>query len=80
MSFEGFRPELLEFLKGLGGNNTREWFGEHRLEYEHFLLEPARQFVLAIGEQLPKLGEGIHAEPRIHGSIFAINRDTRFFQ
>ena len=31
-----------------------------------------------MGERLSALGEDIHAEPRIHGSIFAINRDTRF--
>jgi uncharacterized protein (TIGR02453 family) len=31
-----------------------------------------------MGERLNALGEDIHAEPKVHGSIFAINRDTRF--
>jgi uncharacterized protein (TIGR02453 family) len=78
VAFAGFRPELIEFLKHLGANNTREWFQQHRLEYEHFLLEPAREFVLAMGERFSQLDAAIHAEPRVHGSIFAINRDTRF--
>jgi uncharacterized protein (TIGR02453 family) len=77
-TFGGFRPELLEFLADLRANNTREWFEAHRGAYEAYLLRPAREFVVAMGECLPALGEGIHAEPRVRGSIFAINRDTRF--
>jgi uncharacterized protein (TIGR02453 family) len=78
MTFDGFRPELLNFLANLRANNSREWFGDHRQEYDQLLLEPARQFVLAMGERLDALGEDTHAEPKVHGSIFAINRDTRF--
>jgi hypothetical protein len=31
-----------------------------------------------MAEHVPRLGANIHAEPRIHGSILAINRDVRF--
>ena len=34
--------------------------------------------MLAAGERLRPLAPAIHAEPRILGSIFRINRDTRF--
>ena len=78
MTFGGFRPELLTFLSNLKDNNSREWFQAHRLEYEQLLLEPARQLVIAMGEQLKTVSHDIHAEPKVHGSIFAINRDTRF--
>src|ERR1700681_2431213 len=78
MTFDGFRLELLEFLRNLGDNNNREWFLAHRQDYAQYLLEPAREFVLAMGECLPRLGEDIHAEPKVRGSIFAINRDIRF--
>lgn len=74
----GFTPEVLGFLRELRDNNSREWFQAHRLEYEQHLLEPAREFVVIMGDRLKALGDDIHAEPRIHGSIFAINRDTRF--
>jgi uncharacterized protein (TIGR02453 family) len=77
-AFRGFRPELLDFLDGLRAHNSREWFQEHRQEYEHVLLEPAREFVITMGERLKAFGDDIHAEPKVHGSIFAINRDTRF--
>ena len=78
MSSSGFTPELLKFLSELRGNNSREWFQAHRQEYEQHLLEPAREFVITMGGRLHTLAADIHAEPRIHGSIFAINRDTRF--
>jgi uncharacterized protein (TIGR02453 family) len=75
MAFAGFSPELLTFLSELGRNNTRDWFQAHRDEYESLLLEPARDFVEAMGDQL---GPELHADPRVGGSIFRINRDTRF--
>ena len=28
-------PEILDFLKRLSENNTREWFQEHKAEYQH---------------------------------------------
>ena len=72
VAFQGFRPELIAFLQDLAANNNREWFLAHRQAYEECLLEPAREFVMAMGHCLPKLGEHIHAEPKIRGSIFAI--------
>jgi uncharacterized protein (TIGR02453 family) len=77
-SFGGFQPQLLEFLANLRANNSREWFSAHRADYERYVLEPTREFVTAIGACLVALGGDIHAEPKVHGSIFAINRDTRF--
>jgi uncharacterized protein (TIGR02453 family) len=76
--FQGFDPRLIEFLRDLGNSNTREWFQAHYADYQAYLVEPAREFVLAMGECLPRLGADIHAEPRVRGSIFAINRDVRF--
>jgi uncharacterized protein (TIGR02453 family) len=73
--FGGFPQELVRFLAGLREHNEREWFNAHRDEYERFVLEPARDFVEAMGEEL---GPEVHTDPRVNGSIFRINRDTRF--
>jgi uncharacterized protein (TIGR02453 family) len=78
MAFDGFPPGALRFLRELGENNTREWFHAHREDYETLLLEPARDFVIAMGEELRAIGADVHADPRVNGSIFRINRDTRF--
>src|SRR5689334_9303124 len=77
-TFPGFSPDLLDFLAVLRRNNSREWFAAHRDQYQRLLLEPARSFVMSMAELLPRLGPELHAEPRVHGSILAINRDTRF--
>lgn len=78
MVFQGFQPGLIEFLRRLRENNDRDWFQAHRGEYEALLLAPAREFVLAMGDCMKQLGPDMHAEPKIRGSILAINRDTRF--
>jgi uncharacterized protein (TIGR02453 family) len=78
MPFEGFPPEGLHFLAGLAEHNEKAWFDEHRVEYERGLLEPARDFVEAMGVELEAVYPGVNADPRVNGSIMRINRDTRF--
>ena len=78
MSFEGFDPALLQFLTDLRANNERDWFHAHRDEYETLLLEPARDLVVTLGEELRTFVPHVAAEPRVNGSIFRIARDTRF--
>jgi uncharacterized protein (TIGR02453 family) len=77
-SFLGFSPDLFTFLENLKANHSRDWFQAHRAEYEELLLACARAFVLGMADVLESLDPDIHAEPRIHGSIPAIDRDTRF--
>jgi len=78
VTFPGFPAETLSFLRGLRANNTRVWFDAHRDQYELFYVTPAREFVVAAGEVLATFAPGVRAEPRILGSIFRVNRDTRF--
>jgi uncharacterized protein (TIGR02453 family) len=78
MSFHGFDRALLRYLDELRANNDREWFQAHRDEYETLLLEPARDFVEAAGEELRGFVPDVSADPRVNGSIFRIARDTRF--
>jgi uncharacterized protein (TIGR02453 family) len=77
-SFGGFPPETIRFLEQLRANNRKDWFDAHRADYEKFWVTPAKAFVVAAGEVLAELAPGIHAEPRVLGSILRINRDTRF--
>lgn len=76
--FEGFGPKTIQFIKGLSKNNKKEWFDEHRADYDTHYIEPAKDFITAIGPKLEKLSPGIHAIPKVNGSIFRINRDIRF--
>ncbi len=76
--FAGFPVETVRFLGKLAANNNREWFEAHRADYDTHWLEPAREFVIAAGEALAELSPRIEAQPRVNGSIFRVNRDTRF--
>jgi uncharacterized protein (TIGR02453 family) len=78
-TFAGFPQDGLDVLAGLAADNTREYFDAHRATYESALLEPAKAFVVTLGEQLRShVSPGIRAEPRVNGSILRINRDMRF--
>jgi uncharacterized protein (TIGR02453 family) len=77
-AFGGFPPETIRFMRQLRANNRKDWFDAHRSDYEAFWVAPAKAFVVAAGQQLAELAPGIRAEPRVLGSIFRINRDTRF--
>ena len=77
-TFTGFDPAAFQFLRDLSHHNDRGWFHEHQAVYKEHLLEPARAFVVAMGERLGAVAPGIHADPRVNGSILRIARDTRF--
>ena len=78
MSFDGFTKETISFLAGLSKHNDKTWFDAHRADYDAHLLEPAKAFVVALAPKLRAIDARLHAEPRVNGSIFRINRDTRF--
>ncbi len=78
--FSGFTKETVRFFEGLGRNNNREWFEAHRETYDKHVMEPAKAFVVAMGEKLRTAIPRIVAVPQVNKSIFRLNRDTRFSQ
>ncbi|MBI3189709.1 MAG: DUF2461 domain-containing protein [Ignavibacteriales bacterium] len=74
--FEGFPKEGLTFLKQLKKNNTREWFAEHKTEYENFVKVPMQCFVAALKTPMAKLAPEMEVNPK--KNLFRIYRDTRF--
>jgi len=77
-SFTGFPQKGLTFFKELAENNNKLWFDEHRDDYEHYVLGPARDFIVALGDRLKTIAPGIQADPRVNKTLFRINRDIRF--
>jgi uncharacterized protein (TIGR02453 family) len=78
--FYGFPAEALRFLEELAKNNNREWFNARKQEYQDYVLGPAQDFVLALGERLRTISAGIIYDTRTSGSgsILRIYRDIRF--
>lgn len=73
-----FTPQTQTFLRDLSAHNDREWFTAHRAQYQAAYVEAAKAFVVAAAPELERIAPGVRAEPRVLGSIFRINRDTRF--
>ena len=72
--------EGLQFLEDLRENNNREWFQERKSVYTERVFGPAQDFVIALGERLRSVSEGIQygTDASGRGSIFRIYRDIRF--
>lgn len=72
-----FTTDYTNFFKGLAANNHKEWFHDHKKQYEQYVKEPFKAFV----------GDLIHAIQQHYDkdldllpkeAIFRINRDIRF--
>lgn len=75
----GFTPRTLDFLTELAQNNNREWFNQHKGDYELHVLEPALQFIAAMQKPLANISAHFVASPkRVGGSLMRVYRDTRF--
>lgn len=70
--------KAIAFFKGLEANNSKTWFDAHRDDYQNDVLEPLKFLVMALGAAFTRKIPGLVADPRVNGSIFRINRDTRF--
>ena len=77
-AFEGFSIQLVNFLRDLSDHNSKQWFEANRDRYDDHVLQPAKEFVVVIGEKLKKIAPAVNAVPKINQSLFKIHRDIRF--
>jgi len=75
-TFQGFRPEAIQFLAELAQNNTREWFQPRKGDYERYLKQPMEELCVALEQQFRSRDIPLHADPA--KSPFRIYRDVRF--
>ncbi len=76
MSFQGFGPQALPFLKALGFHQTKQWFEENRATYESQLKDPLGNLVEELSSRFAKAGTPLKGDRK--ASLFRINRDVRF--
>jgi uncharacterized protein (DUF2461 family) len=76
--FTGLPRESLQFFTELKANNNKIWFDTHKPDSENYILTPAMDFVVVLGEPLRDLSPNVVADPRINKSIFRIYQDIRF--
>ena len=71
MEFQGFSPETIDFLWGIRFNNNREWFLEHKKDYQSTLYEPLKALGAEIFDALPET-------PGLGYRVSRIYKDVRF--
>jgi uncharacterized protein (TIGR02453 family) len=73
--FEGFADRDARFFKALAKNQSREWFAQHRDEYQGGWLEPMQALLAEVRERLSPL---YRHEDLAAPKVFRIHRDVRF--
>ena len=76
MTFPGFRPAALGFLRDLAANNTRPWFEAHRDTYDREIREPMGLLVEEVDARLGTAAPEFTGTPK--KNVYRIHRDTRF--
>ena len=66
----------IAFFKKLEKNNEKEWFHEHKSEYESAAKKPFIKLIDSLISELIKLEPSISKNPK--DALFKINRDIRF--
>lgn len=70
-----FSSKTLEFLFENHAKDNKEWFTEHKAEYEKYVKEPFKEFVLDIEPYMKKIDEKISCDPKRLSRIY---RDARY--
>jgi len=74
-----FSAATFDFLQRLSANNNREWFLEHKGEYEGLVRAPALRFIEDMAAELATISPHFLALPKkVGGSLMRVNRDVRF--
>lgn len=74
-----FTEDTFTFLRLLAENNRRDWFAEHKENYEEQVREPAFALIETIAPHLKKLSPHFVARAsKMGGSLMRVHRDVRF--
>jgi uncharacterized protein (TIGR02453 family) len=76
VSFKGFGPQALPFLKALAFHQTKEWFEANRGTYESDLKTPMGDLVEQLSADFAKARIPLNGDRK--SSLFRIHRDVRF--
>lgn len=74
-----FTQASFTFLKKLEKNNNRDWFSEHKQEYEDKIRTPALDFIEDMIDNIENISPHFTAIPKkMGGSLMRVHRDVRF--
>lgn len=74
-----FGQDCFDFLTQLAANNNRQWFDQHKQEYEDTVRLPALDFIVTMADDLAQISPHFNAIPKkVGGSLMRVQRDVRF--
>lgn len=76
--FAGFPESGLAFLQKLSEHNDRDWFEAHRSAWDEQIVPAMLQWCEILQERLRDVMPRLSFVPRVGGSLYRLNRDTRF--
>lgn len=76
--FTHFYPGSFQFLENLQKNNNKNWFIEHKEEYEELLLYPLKAMVNELAGFMLEIDPQFETKAVINKTISRIYRDIRF--
>jgi len=79
-NFNGYPSETTQFFDDIKENNNKPWFLEHKNDYQTFVVEPTKAFIVTMGQRLETVAPAIQYDTRANGSgsMMRIYRDVRF--
>jgi uncharacterized protein (TIGR02453 family) len=78
MTFQGFPEGGLAFLGALEQHNDRAWFEAHRTAWDAQIVPAMLEWCAALLQRLRDVMPRLVFVPRVGGSVYRLNRDTRF--
>ncbi len=77
--FDHFESSIITFLQNLATNNDKQWFAEHKSEYETQVREPALAFITEMESWIKMISPHYEASAKkVGGSLMRVYRDVRF--
>lgn len=73
-----FSAKTLDFLFENKIHDSKEWFTEHKQQYQELVFDPLHDLVEALAPHMLKIDDKLTVEPRVDRTICRIRRDTRF--
>lgn len=70
--------KAFEFLIENRLNNNRQWYLDHKNDYETYVLQPLKDLVVELTPAISEMDEHIVTIPKVDKTISRVYRDTRF--
>lgn len=77
-SFEGFNPDAFNLLAQLRLHNSKEYYEQHKPDYQRLLLTPFQQLIEDLSPTMVGIEPRFQLTPSVGKSISRMRRDTRF--